>query len=65
MDGSWVMHVLKDVGHLTDLRRFFLTACKGNDSIGGWNPQPVTSTIEFRGKKVHSFLPFLTVYLGC
>jgi hypothetical protein len=24
----------------------------GNDSQGGWNPQPVQTTIEFRGKQV-------------
>lgn len=26
--------------------------CLGDDSIGGWNPQPVTATIEFRGTQV-------------
>lgn len=24
----------------------------GDDSIGGWNPQPVRTTIEFRGTQV-------------
>ncbi|KAF8626655.1 hypothetical protein AX15_004746 [Amanita polypyramis BW_CC] len=45
----------------SDYHRYSLVVLNWCDSIGGWNPQPVQTTIKFRGKQTtHTFPVGLT-----
>lgn len=44
--------VLNCEGHDMSLQQNNLIRRTGDDSIGGWNPTPVQTTIEFRGMQV-------------
>ncbi|EAU87747.2 glycosyl hydrolase family 30 [Coprinopsis cinerea okayama7 len=57
---SWALRVGAYVTYRaksTDWLRYSLVVLNWNDSVGGWNPQDVTATIEFRGKRVTFTFP--------
>ncbi|KAH6912001.1 glucan endo-1,6-beta-glucosidase [Coprinopsis sp. MPI-PUGE-AT-0042] len=59
-DLNWALRVGAYVTYCAnpaDPLRYSLVVLNWNDSIGGWNPQPVTSTIEFRGKRATFTFP--------
>ncbi|KAF9444952.1 glycoside hydrolase family 30 protein [Macrolepiota fuliginosa MF-IS2] len=57
---SWALRVSAFVtgrANASDWLRYSLVVLNWNDSIGGWNPQPVRATIEFRGTQATYTFP--------
>lgn len=57
---NWALRVTAFVTGRTnssDWLRYSLVVLNWNDSVGGWNPQPVRTTIEFRGTQATYTFP--------